>query len=122
MNSSIDSTKSNDAHNEEYVKSLLRPRIEWAGTLICLIGDKTATREWVNWEVEYAAKEGKNIVGVFLHGASESDIPESITEHADSIVSWNGDKIIDAIEGNNNFEKPDGSPRSPITNIPRTEC
>lgn len=121
-NSSIDSTKPNDAHNKEYVKSLLRPRIEWAGTVICLIGDKTATREFVDWEVEHAAKEGKTIVGVFLHGASDSDIPDSVNQYADSIVCWNSDKIINAIEGKGTFENSDGSSRSTFGSVPRETC
>ncbi|MCK9482195.1 MAG: TIR domain-containing protein [Bacteroidia bacterium] len=110
-NSSIDSSKPNDAHSEEYIKSILRPRIEWAGTLICLIGDKTAQSKWVNWEIEYATKEGKNIVGVFLHGATDSEIPDNLNVFADSIVAWNGKKIINAIENKGNFENSDGSPR-----------
>ena len=36
-NSSIDSSKPNDANNPDYIKSLLRPRMEWAGTTIVLI-------------------------------------------------------------------------------------
>ena len=35
-NSSIDSTKPNQASNEHYIKSLLRDRIRWAGTTIVL--------------------------------------------------------------------------------------
>ena len=52
-NSSIDSTKPNDASNPDYIRQLLRDRIEWAGTTIVLIGPKTHTREWVDWEIEY---------------------------------------------------------------------
>lgn len=121
-NSSIDGTKPNNAKNEEYVKSLLRPRIEWAGTVICLIGNETATREFVDWEVQHAAKEGKNIVGVFLHGASNSDIPESVDLYANSIVCWNSDKIINAIEGKGDFENSDGSPRSTSGSVTRETC
>jgi hypothetical protein len=40
-NSSIDSTKPNQAKNPEYIKSLLRSRISWAGTTIVLVGPDT---------------------------------------------------------------------------------
>lgn len=122
-NSSIDSTKPNDATNKEYIKSILRPRIEWAGTLICLIGKDTANSEYVNWEIEKAAKEGKNIVGVYLHGekGEEPKLPEALELHSSSIVGWDSDKIIDAIEKNPHFEKPDGTPRD-IIPILRGDC
>lgn len=118
-NSSIDSTKPNDAHNKEYIKSILRPRIEWCGAFICLIGDKTAESEWVDWEIEYAAKEGKNIVGIFLYGATDSEIPDSLNNLADSIVAWNSKKIINAIENKGNFENSDGTPRNNKDIIPQ---
>src|ERR1035437_5097644 len=64
-NSSIDSTKPNQANNEEYIRRLIRMRINWAGTFICLIGPNTHTRPWVDWEIKQANKKGKRIVGVF---------------------------------------------------------
>lgn len=122
-NSSIDSTKKNDAKNEEYVKSLLRDGIKHAGTTIVLIGPETHKRSWVNWEIEQSNKQGNRIVGVFLEGAKDSDIPESFQKYADSLVGWTGDKIIDAIEGRvNNWEKSDGGIRVPYWNESHGEC
>lgn len=110
-NSSIDSSKPNDASNPEYIKSLLRDRIRWAGTTMVLIGEKTHTREWVNWEIEQANQMGKRIVGVFLNGASDSDVPEAFKKFGNALVGWTSEKIIDAIEGRcSDFERADGSP------------
>lgn len=121
-NSSIDSTKPNRATNPEYIRRLLRLRIHWAGTFICLIGDKTHTREWVNWEIEQAAMKGKRIVGVYINGASEAEVPESFNLYGNALVGWTGDKIIEAIEGKNNFEAPDGSPRVSPDGTFRSTC
>jgi hypothetical protein len=110
-NSSIDSTKPNDASNSDYIKKLLREGINWAGTTIVLIGPKTHTRNWVDWEIEQSNKQGNRIVGVFVNGASDSDVPENFRKYGDALVGWTSDKIIDAIEGKlNNWEKSDGSP------------
>ena len=47
-NGSIDSSKPNDARNPEYIKEkYLRPRINWAGTLVVLIGPGTHQSDWV---------------------------------------------------------------------------
>jgi hypothetical protein len=43
-------------------------KMSWAGTVIVLVGKKTYTRPWVNWEIEQAHKQGKNIFGVYEHG------------------------------------------------------
>jgi hypothetical protein len=110
-NSSIDSSKSNQATNDQYIQKLLREGIRWAGTTVVLIGHKTHTRDWVNWEIEQALKEGKRIVGVFIQGATDADVPDAFQKYGDALVGWNSDRIIDAIEGScNNWNKTDGSP------------
>ena len=56
------------SHDAEYVKSRLRPKIDRASVLMCLIGDTTSQSAWVNWEIEYAKRQGKGLVGVELGG------------------------------------------------------
>lgn len=111
-NSSIDGTKPNDAKNPDYIRTLLRDGIRWAGTTIILIGPKTHTRDWVDWEIETSFKQGNRIVGVFINGSSDSDVPDNFEKYGDALVGWISEKIIDGIEGRiDNWEKPDGSTR-----------
>lgn len=122
-NSSIDSTKPNEASNPDYIRALLRSRIEWAGTTIVLIGPETHTREWVDWEIEYSNKCGNRIVGIFIQGASESNVPEAFEKFGDALVGWQSGSVIDAIEGkNNSWERPDGAPRERKFTPPRSDC
>lgn len=110
--SSIVESEPNRAKNPEYIKTLLRSQIDWAGTVIVLIGPKTHEREWVNWETEYAAMKGdKRIIGVFLRGATDSDIPESLDEFGHACVNWNAEKIAAAIEGENIWQDSNGQIR-----------
>lgn len=120
---SVVDAKDNNAKDPEYIKSqILAPGIQWASTLIVLISDKTHMSEWVEWEIEYAAKAGKRIVGVYAQGASGVEIPENLDRYADAVVGWQGPSIIDAIEGKiNNWTNPDGSTREP-RNIDRFGC
>ncbi len=120
--SSIVESEPNKATNTDYIKSLLRPQIDWAGTMIVLIGSKTHEREWVNWEIEYAANNGdKRIVGVFLPGSMDADIPAALDEYGDSCVAWNSDKIVSAIEGENTWQDSKGNSR-PFSGQPRPTC
>lgn len=113
--SSINSSNPNDATNHDYIKSgILAPQIAWASTLLIYITPGTKDSEWVNWEIEYAEKCGKRIVGVYEHGANECDIPEALEKYADAVCGWHSDSIIDAILGQNNeWETPAGEPRAP---------
>jgi len=93
------------------IKRLLRMKMSWAGTVIVLVGKETHTRPWVNWEVEEAKKQGKNIVGVYEHGLKDKvELPEALKNCATSQVGWDPESIINAINGNPTFQNPDGSP------------
>jgi hypothetical protein len=116
---SIHAGKENDAKSPDYIKSqVLAPQINWAGTFITYITPQTKDSKWVDWEIEYAEKQGKQIVGIWGHGDKDCEVPEALKKYADTVVPWNAEKIIDAINGNRtNWEDPDGIPRAtrPIT-------
>ncbi|MBU5280707.1 TIR domain-containing protein [Anaerostipes hadrus] len=98
--------KPNHAHNQEYIKSLIRPQIDWAGTTIVLIGKNTNKSEYVNWEIEYAARKGKRIVGVYLPGESNNELPEAFNKYGDSLRKWNAESIISGINGDDTWDGP----------------
>ena len=86
------------------------------------ISPETKNSDWVNWEIECAHREGKRIVGVWEWGAKGCELPEALDRYADAVVGWNGESIIDAINGNSNeWRKPDGAERD-YQNIKRYAC
>ena len=111
--SAVDSTNPNSAKDADYIKnSILKPKIDWAGTMVVLISPGTKDSEWVNWEIDEAERQGMRIVGVWTHGAAECDVPESLTQYADAVVGWQADRIEGAINGTiNNWTGSDGQPR-----------
>lgn len=121
--SSIDSSRPNEAKDPDYIKSqILAPRIQWAGCIIVLISPDTHTSDWVDWEIEYAAKQGKRVIGVFVRGAQDSDVPRNLDVYADDVHGWSGPSIIDAIEGKtNDWINADGTVR-PARTIARYKC
>lgn len=120
---SINSEKPNAANAEDYIKSeILAPRIKWAGTFITYITPHTKDSEWVDWEIEYAEKLGKRIVGIWGHGHKDCEVPEALKKYADAVVPWNAEKIMDAIDGKlTNWEDPEGKP-IPVRPIARANC
>ncbi len=121
--SSIDSLEPNDAQNPEYIKSeILAPRIRWASTMIVLISPDTHTSDWVEWEIEYAQKKDKRIVGVWVRGGQDSDVPENLDLYADAVVGWQADRVMDAVTGKiNNWVTPGGGERA-TRSIQRYKC
>ena len=111
-NYSITSDKFNNAKKESYIKTqILGPHVKQSGVFIVHVAPDTKNSKWVNWEIEYAHKQEKRIVGIWQRGARGCELPEALQKYADAIVGWNGESIVDAINGNsNNWYKQDGSP------------
>ena len=108
---------------ERTLKRLLRMKISWASTVIVLIGKDTHNRPWVDWEIRKANELGKRIVGVFAWGGTEADVPPAFNDYGDALVSWNPERIIDAIEDKvSPFEQPDGRPREAPYAPSRSRC
>ena len=108
---SITTGKFNSATNDDYIKyQILAPRINWASVLVVYVSPQTKNSDYVNWEIEYAHKQGKRIVGVWERGARDCEVPEALNRYHDALVGWNGESIIDAITGKyDQSHQPDGS-------------
>ena len=90
--------------------------------MIVYVSPDTCSSPYVEWEIEYAHKKGKRIVGVWAWGEKECDIPDALDEYADAVVGWNGNNIIEAINGDiNNWITVEGGPR-PSRAIRRYSC
>ena len=110
-NGSVTSERPNSATSERYIKyQILAPRINWASVLVVYVSPDTKHSWWVDWEIEYAHRQGKRIVGVWEWGARDCELPEALDRYADAVVGWNGESIVDAINGDSNeWRGPDGS-------------
>ena len=122
---SVNSSNPNEAANEEYIKRrILEPRINRASVLVVLITHDTADSWWVNWEIEYAVKQGKPVVGVCAQGATEADRPPALERLGDAaVVGWNSEKVAEAIlEGQPSWQTATGATQEPLWPIQRYRC
>ena len=120
---SIHSDNPNNAKSEDYIKSeILSPRIQQCATLAVYISPETKDSNDVNWEIEYAHRKDKRIVGIWADGESGCELPEALKKYADAVVGWTGNRIIDAINGKiDGWENPAGS-QYPPREIRRYSC
>jgi len=87
---------SNYAVNEpfdERWKTQCRERIAMTSTVIVLIGPETHSREAVNWEINEAYKQGKNVIGVRIHRYENHRIPQPMRENGARIINWDMNEI-----------------------------
>lgn len=80
-----------------YIKQVLREQIRRASILVCLIGNGTAWRDWVDWEIRTAYKMGKGVCGVRLKG-SRGQRPRELVERDAPVASWDMEEIVAVIE------------------------
>ena len=86
-NYSITSDKFNNAKSEHYIKTqILGPQIKQSSVLITHVAPETKNSNFVNWEIEYAHREGKRIIGVWQRGARNCELPEALEKYADGNV------------------------------------
>lgn len=53
-----------------------------------MIGEDTAQREAVNWEIEEAYRQGKKVIGVRIYRDRNHPVPRPLLEHGAPIVEW----------------------------------
>jgi hypothetical protein len=80
-----------------YIKRQLKSMIQRASVLVCLIGNGTAWREWVDWELRTSIELGKGICGVRLKG-SRGRTPPLLSQISAPVAQWHMRQIIAAIE------------------------
>lgn len=120
---SITKDKFNEAHNEDYIKyQILAPRIHWSSVLVVYVSPITKYSEYVDWEIEYAHKQGIRVVGVWERGAEGCELPEALERYGDALVGWNGESIVDAINGDSNQWYEQSGETYQYRNIRRYSC
>lgn len=120
---SIRSDNPNNANAEDYIKrEILAPRIRQCSALVVYVSPDTRWSDWVNWEIEYAHKQGKRIVGAYEIGAAGCKLPDALEEYGDATVGWRGEEIIGAIEGEVNTSRGPGGETPNTRDICRHDC
>jgi hypothetical protein len=87
-----------DSVRGSYIKQQIRAIIQKASVMVCLIGNGTAWRDWVDWELNTAFALHKGICGIRLKD-SHGRAPQLLKDIDAPIVSWgNVQDLIATIE------------------------
>ena len=74
---------------DEKWKTNCRERIAQTSCTVVMIGEETASREAVNWEIEESYRQGKKVIGVRIKKDKNHPIPKALKDHNAPIVNWN---------------------------------
>jgi len=86
-----------NSERSTYIRGAIADKIRRASVLVCLIGDGTAWRDWVQWEINKAIELRKGICGIRLKD-SRGASPSVLREVGAPVARWNTTAIIAAIE------------------------
>jgi hypothetical protein len=86
--------KHNPVTSEELEKEL-RNQMRPADVFIILAGMYAAHSDWIDFELQFARRIGRPIIGVRPWGAER--MPTAIQNAAIEIVGWNGGSVVSAI-------------------------
>lgn len=86
-----------NSERSSYIKRALRERIAQVDVVVCMIGNRTAWRDWVEWELETAYSLRRGICGVRLKG-SRGQAPALLRDLGGPVARWDIPKIVSAIE------------------------
>ncbi len=85
------------SENARSIRNAILYKLRQASVVICLVGDGTGWREWVDWELEQARTMGKGLCAVRING-TYGRVPRLLRELDSPFVSWNAAAIVAAIE------------------------
>jgi hypothetical protein len=83
-----------NSEQSSYVRTVIRQKIHHCSVVICLIGNSTAQRDWVDWELRIASEMAKGICAVQLkesrgavpHLLQEIDAPIAPTMEVERVI------------------------------------
>jgi hypothetical protein len=73
----------------------LRNEMRPADIFLIIAGMYAAHREWIDFEMSFARRIGRPIIGIIKRGGER--VPVAIQKAAAEIVGWNGNSIVGAI-------------------------
>ncbi len=91
------SRKSVRSENESYVRTALRQRIVMADVLICVVGNGTGWRDWVDWELDSAIQQRVPICALRIPN-TYGRLPAVFQGSSSVVADWNARSITCAIE------------------------
>ncbi len=57
---------------DEAIKKWIKDQMQYRSCTVVLVGNKTADRKWINYEIVKSWDSGMGVVGIYIHGLKNS--------------------------------------------------
>lgn len=89
-----------DSTNADYVKRVIREKINRASITLCLLSPATYTSAWVNWELETSYAKPNRVLYMGLKGVTgDLILPLAAKNHGATWYTWDPDFLLRWLEG-----------------------
>lgn len=82
---------------DDMLQKNLRDQIRRADVMLVLAGMYAARSDWMEWEMAFARRINKSIIGVRSWGNVQ--LPVIVQQNTHEIICWNTDSIVAVIRG-----------------------
>ena len=90
--------KAFDSEDSNYIKREICEKIEKTSVTMVYLSNQSMSSPWVKWEIEKSKEMGKGVIGVYKGDNPPANIPKHIKDNASSIVKWNHESIMNAVD------------------------
>jgi len=90
-----------NSKNADYIKQQIRKKIAQCSVTIVYLTGKSASSEWVNYEIEESLKQGKGVIGLYKGTAPPTNMPAAFKANNCKSVPWSHEAINSGIEAAN---------------------
>lgn len=87
-----------DSNNEDYIRRSIRDKMRGSSVSVVLIGDKTHSSKWVDWEIEESKGRGNGLLGIKLKGKGNATTPSLLRTHGAEVFTWQPNEFEAAVE------------------------
>lgn len=84
--------------SDEAIKRAINEALKNTSVTVVCVGERTASRKWVNYELERSRDRGNGLLGVFLPGESDHPKPKVLKDEAAPLYQWNASRFKDWVE------------------------
>jgi len=79
-------------------KGLVGNKIRNSDAVIVLVGEDTASRTAVSWEVQYAYDHNISVIPVKVHSDKQHELPKPVAKEGERPVKWKMESIQKEID------------------------
>ena len=87
-----------NSEKSDHIKPDIRERIRQSSVTVVYVSDKTASSEWVDWEIRESLEMGKGVLAMHKGDTRPKRLPKAIVENNIEVLPWKQQLINETIQ------------------------